>query len=113
MAERQYVRCRYCNKLHFFAPTVASGGTKNMSIDPPPKPFEPDPPRPPNVILEANGWARVLRKSEMADASLHPRYLPHWASCPYARKVQGYNERRRRRLELEEDQLDELRTGHR
>jgi hypothetical protein len=112
VADRELVRCRYCDRLFFYAPTVKSGGEKLMPIDPPPKAFEPSPGIVPNVILELNGWARVLRRAEMADASLQPRYVPHWASCAYARKVQGYNERRRRRLELEEDQLEELRESH-
>jgi hypothetical protein len=111
VSERELIRCQYCNRLFFYALTVASDGTKSMPIDPRPKPFEPVPDVAPNVILEPDGRARVLRKLELGNTALGPRYTTHWATCTYSRRMQDIREKRRRRLELEEDQLDELRSG--
>lgn len=90
---------------------MKSGGEKTIQLDPLPKAFEPAPSVPPNVILEADGRARVLRRDEMSDASLNPRYLPHYAVCKTSRRERDRYVRRQRRLELEEDQLEALREG--
>lgn len=112
--KRDLVRCRSCSRLYFYALT-ASGA--KMPLDPLPKAFEPPPPKPPNVVLE-NGIARVLRKDELTDESLAPRYLSHWASCPYSRREKEFVEKRRargsarrQRLEAEEAELEQLRAG--
>jgi hypothetical protein len=116
VAERELVKCRECHRLIFWAETILGAA---MPIDPIPKPWQPPYPKPPNVVIdEASGKARVLGRAELAipAAPGEPRYLVHWASCPHARRVKEFMDRRRakadakrQRLEAEEAELDELR----
>lgn len=113
MAERELVRCRFCSKLVFWVKTVNG---KPFPLDPLPKAFEPEPERCPNVILDAEDRARILKRHELGDLTLMPRYVSHWATCPYSRKVKEFTDKRRAKasarasaLEAGDRELEQLR----
>jgi hypothetical protein len=117
MSALEYARCRECDRTIIWVETI---NDRRIPLDPIPKAFEPPYPKEPNVVIDgATGRARILGHAELALAagdSTLKRYLPHWASCPYSRKVKEFMDRRRakaaarrERLEAEEHELDELR----
>lgn len=118
MAEREYVRCRTCGRLVFWVTTTKTGS--RIALEPLPKPFEDPPAKAPNVILEADGRARVLTKVEQGDDTLNPRYLAHWANCADARRAKDLkaararvDERRAERFAAEDAELEQLRGQQR
>lgn len=92
------VHCRWCGRPIRWTKTAAG---KAMPLDPQPVPHLPPPAAIPTVVVdEATGTCRVLTKAEL-DApagAAEVRWVTHWATCAYARKVRDdYADRRRAR----------------